>query len=296
MIKQPNSLEERIKAAWDRENAAGVIRFRGDTLRLRTIRQDGLELTLIHNACRDEYDRRVHQLPASGRAALQESDNPELARSADGYFTILGNRFACLRYQCLLVPVVLTPELSLEFFTRSLRFAAAHPGLTLMYNAVNAGKTMPGQYWLLSFHPVANLGPGPHPPGTVARIQGLHLARRQSPCYLLQFRFEAKLEQAARILMTLVDYMEGRNFNIFLAQYQAFFIPRQDLEIPAGFDGHRFGGLEMLGTFVMKSAVALEEADTGQLLQGIRQITYSAEKQKQLEAYLQTLAEGGKHQ
>lgn len=291
------TLEERIKAAWDRENAAGVILYRGDTLRLRTITSDGMELHLIHNACRDGYDRSAKPLDQSNGAvpAGDSGADPELARSEEGNFIILGNRFACLRFQCLLRPAVLTPELSRDFFAASLRFAGAHPALTLMYNGVNAGKTMPGQYWLLSFHTYDSLANGNHRNGTVAHIRGLLLERRQSPCYLLRFRFEENVEKAARILMALVKFMEGRNFNIFLARHQAYFIPREDLEIPDGFDHHRFGGLEMLGTFVMKSAAALEEADGAHLVQGIRQVSYGAGKQHRLEAYVQTLGEGGEH-
>lgn len=74
---------------------------------------------------------------------------------------------------------------------------------------------------------------------------------------------------------------------MFLFSNRAYFIPRENIEIPDGFENHRFGGLEMIGYFIMKSMDALETADPTKLFSAIRQISYQPAHQQSLETFLQ---------
>jgi hypothetical protein len=286
MTEFPN-FEELVKARWDEANAAGLILYRSDTLSTRNLEHEGMTFHLVHNACRDVYDRSPKSIdqPAS-LVPFSDGANPELVSTADGRFKVVGNRFACLRYQCVLVPVEPVAELTDDFLAASLHFAAEHPGLTLMYNALGAGKTVPHQYWLLSFShyaPLANFSGSCELLGTSS---GLALLRRRQPCYALTFGFDGRVDVATALLSLLSGYMGGRNFNLFLHARQAVFIPREEIEVPPGFTNHRFGGLEMIGCFVMKSAEALNIADPAALLEGIRAISYRPERQQALETFL----------
>jgi hypothetical protein len=120
------------------------------------------------------------------------------------------------------------------------------------------------------------------------------VARRKTPCYLIAFDFSNRVATAARFLFRLSEYLEFKNFNIFLHANRAFFIPRRNIETPTGFDGHRFGGLEMIGYFVMKSAESLMTADPAKLIGGIREIAFGPEEQREFEKKLSGFfAEGG---
>jgi hypothetical protein len=199
---------------------------------------------------------------------------------------VLGNRFACVRHQCLLVPTEPTAELTEDFLAASLRFAAEHPDLTLLYNALGAGKTVPHAFWLLSvarYAPLADPGAGAEPAG---RAHGLALGRWRQPCYALTFRFAERDGAAAALLARLAAFLDGRHFNLFLHAGHAVVIPRAPVEVPPGFGTHRFGGLEMIGCFVMKSAEALAAADPAALHAGIAAVSYPPEHQAALEAFL----------
>ena len=79
---------------------------------------------------------------------------------------------------------------------------------------------------------------------------------------MLAFDIHNEIHFAAEILYQLVSYMEQINFNIFVFSNRVYFIPRENIEIPAGYENHRFGGLEMIGYFIMKSLAALEAAES----------------------------------
>jgi hypothetical protein len=287
------SFENQIKTTWEEANASGQILFRSDTLTTRDVPYEGTSFHLIHNACRDVYDKATKAIdkPAAPAKPFADGSNPELAVTEDGWFRVVGNRFACVRYQCVLVPVQPLEAFTPEFLEAALRFAEAHPTLTLMYNALGAGKTVPAQFWLLSFARYDALVNFPAGGQSLCTSHGLNVFARREPCYALRFDFGGKIGESAAVLLDLVRYMGGRNFNIFLYDRHAVFIPRENIEIPSGFAGHRFGGLEMLGCFVMKSLDALQTADPAALLRGMREIGYTPENQQKLEAFLRGLGE-----
>lgn len=80
--------------------------------------------------------------------------------------------------------------------------------------------------------------------------------------------------------------MGHKNYNIFIYNGAVHFIPREDKEIPDGFGNHRFGGLEMIGTFIMKSEDEYNSVDPDKLLQGISQINFTAKNRKNIELFL----------
>jgi len=286
MKKEAQQFEDLLKTKWNEANESGQITYRADTLSTRRLEHEGTALHLIHNACRDAYDRSVKAIdrPAAQAKPFAGGSNPELAETNDGRFKVVGNRFACVQYQCILVPKEPVEELTEEFLAASLEFAAAHPTLTLMYNALGAGKTVPQQFWLLSFAHydlLADFMTGGEPAGT---FQGLDLVRRKEPCYAVGFDFGGRVGDATLLLSRLNQQVGGKNFNMFLFNRRAAFIPRRPIETPTGFEGHRFGGLEMLGHFIMKSFEALDQADASQLLAGIREIGLKPEEQARFEA------------
>lgn len=288
IVTTPQIFEGLIRTRWDQANAAGKILYRSDTLTTQTIEQGGITLHLLHNACRDAYDQSTKSIdkPASRTVPFYDGFNPELARTADGRFKILGNKFACQQYQCILVPTEPQEVLTAEFLGTSLRLATEHPFLTFIYNALNAGKTVPQQYWLVSFHAYHPFDGFEAHLSLLGTVHGILVQKRDVPCYMLTLPLSGDIQSATAILMRLVDYMQAKSFNLFLYGNHAFFIPREDVEIPVGFENHRFGGLEMIGCFVMKSAGALQSVDPDVLLQGIREISYQPASQKRLETYL----------
>ena len=88
-------------------------------------------------------DRKSIDKVVKENKPFADGSNPELLRTADEQFKIIGNRFACMQYQSVLVPVETQNMITIQFLKASLRFAVDHPHLTLMYNALNAGKTVP---------------------------------------------------------------------------------------------------------------------------------------------------------
>jgi hypothetical protein len=285
------SLEQLIRDAWDEANAAGQIMFRSDTLTTKDLAHEGASFHLIHNACRDTYDRSAKAIdrPSAPAKPFADGSNPELARTEDGWFNVVGNRFACVRYQCVLVPVEPLEELTAEFLDAGLRFAEAHPQLTLMYNGLGAGKTVPAQFWLLSFARYDALVDFSQGCELLGKADGFDVFKRREPCYALRFNFAGRTRDAASLLLRLAERLGGRNFNMFLYDQHVVFIPRENVEIPSGFENHRFGGLEMLGCFIMKSVDALDSADPAILLRGIREIGYAPANQDQLEAFIRGL-------
>ena len=287
-MNNATSLGDRIREQWDFWNSEGAILYRPDTLTTRSVIQEGVKLHLIHNACRDVYDRSLKSIdkPIGNKTPFSDGTNPELARTADQQFKVLGNRFACMQYQSILAPVETQETLTSSFLGISLQFACANPELTLMYNAINAGKTVPHQYWLLSFSAYETLK---RPLGTyqlLGMVSGLALYKCDVPCYMITFDISEDTAVAVEILCRLIGFMEQKNFNLFLFSNRAYFIPREDVEIPTGFENHRFGGLEMIGYFIMKSVETLESADPAMLLDGIRQISYDQTNQRRLERHL----------
>lgn len=281
-------LEACIRDQWDEANSAGQILFRFDTLTTKDVLYQGTRFHLIHNACRDVYDKGTKAIdkPAAPARPFADGSNPELAVTEDGWFRVVGNRFACVRYQCVLVPVQPLEEFTAGFLEAALRLAESHPSLTLMYNALGAGKTVPAQFWLLSFAQYDALVNLPTGCQMLCTSHSLDVFARREPCYALQFDFGGKIRESAAVLLSLAEYMGGRNFNIFLYDRHAVFIPRESIEIPSGFEGHRFGGLEMVGCFVMKSLDALQSADPAALLRGIHEIGYSPDNRQKLEDFL----------
>lgn len=285
---QETQLQTRIQGEWDRYNQDGVILYREDTLSVRRAQHDKVELMLIHNACRDVYDRSQKSIdrPAGTAVPFADGSNPELATTDDDRFKILGNRFACMQYQSVLTPVKPLTDISVDFFVQSLKFAKEYPELTLMYNAINAGKTVPNQYWLLSFHAYEALAAPTDSDQLIGYIDGRPIRKRMKPCYLVTFQIGDQIESSAGILFKMVMYLGEKNFNIFLFNDRVFFIPREDVEIPTGFGNHRFGGLEMIGFFVMKSVEMLRSANPAQLVDGIREISYGERNQARFEEFL----------
>ena len=282
------NLEELIQRRWDQSNAEGLIVYSAETLRTRTIIHQDIPLYLIYNSSRDVYDRSQKSIdrPAGAQSPFSDGSNPELARTEDQTFKILGNRFACVRHQSILVPIETQEIITLVFLKKTLHFSIQHPQLTLLYNAINAGKTVPYQYWLLSFQNYETLI---HPPNLYkleGKIHGISLYKRETPCYMIAFDISENIETVSEILFKLINFMEHKNFNMFVFSNRVYFIPRENLEIPAGFENHRFGGLEMIGYFVLKSAEAFESADPIDLIDGIHQISYKQAHQHHLEKYL----------
>jgi hypothetical protein len=273
--------------AWDQAAAAGRILHTSETLTVRTVPAGSQTLKLLYNSCRDAYDRRLReQGETRALPALPQTQDPELLRTAEG-FVVRGNRFACVRYQSLLAPAEPLDDMTPAFIAASLAFAQRHPALTLMYNALGAGKTVASQFWLLSVSPYENLRQLLHraQPRGIAD-GGVPVSVAHEPCYAITFDVQTRPDAAAALLHALASSMGKRQFNIFLHEHQAVFIPREPIEVPAGFEHHRFGGLEMIGCFVMKSADALNAADADHLSAGIRQISYSRPRQERLEAWL----------
>lgn len=287
-MSHPANLVDQIRKQWDQRNAEGAILYSADTLQMRTIRHKEAVLHLIHNACRDVYDRSPRSIdkPVGAQGPFSDGSNPELVRTDDRWFKVLGNRFACMQYQSILVPIETQAVLTPSFLEASLRFAIKHPALTLMYNAINAGKTIPHQFWLLSLHTYKTLEQALRGNRPLGIVRGLLLQKREAPCYMITFDIRGDSEVAADILYKLTCFMDHRDFNVFIFANHIYFIPRESIEVPVGFENHRFGGLEMIGYFVMKSAEALESADPVVLLGGIRQISYRPANQDRLERYL----------
>ena len=280
--------ENEIRQQWDYWNNEGVILYQYETLTTRKIEYGDIELHLIHNACRDVYDRSTKAIdkPGSKKKPFADGSNPELAQTENNKFKIVGNRFACMQYQSVLVPVIEQTELNHQFLNASIQFALGHPNITLMYNSLGAGKTVPNQYWLLSFHQYETLDPKQPVYQSLGSVKGHHFYKRQEPCYMVVFDIENKLSQATEVLHHLISYVEQKNFNVFIFSNRIYFIPREDIEIPDGFENHRFGGLEMIGYFIMKSLDLLEAAKPEPLLKGIQQISFQEENQLKFEDFL----------
>lgn len=274
-----------IQNNWDKANGNGDILYRDDTLTEKDVPYGDITFHLIHNECRDAHDQTLK------KAAPVKEVNPEVARTEDGWFKIEGRRVSCMRYQSALVPVEPLDELTEPFLEALCRFALEHPSLTLMYNGLGAGKTVLAQFCLVSFSRYDALVGFNDQSEPLCRARGFEIARRLEPCYALSFKFTGEASKAAVLLFRLAKYMEERNFNFFLFDETAFFIPRENVEIPTGFDNHRFGGLEMLGCFVMKSVQALHSADPEKMLRGIREISLKPERQSGLEAFLSKLGD-----
>ena len=96
-----------------------------------------------------------------------------------------------------------------------------------MYNALGAGKTVPHQFWLLSFSSYASLADFADHCDAIGASHGIQLLRRRDPCYALYFRFAGRINAAARLLVQFCDYVAGRNFNLFLYAHQAVLILRK---------------------------------------------------------------------
>ena len=128
-MTETQEFEDLVKSRWDEANASGHILFRADTLSVRQVLHDGVPFHLLHNACRDVYDRspKAVDRPVSPATPFSDGSNPELAQTPDGRFKVLGNRFACLRYQSILVPVETTEVLTEDFIAASLCFAPTTP-------------------------------------------------------------------------------------------------------------------------------------------------------------------------
>jgi hypothetical protein len=286
-ISAEQALEVRIQEAWDERNVAGVITYRAETLRTKKLTYAGLLLEIISNSSRDAYDRAPKMVEdRTMLCPFCEDSTLELARSADGFFRILGNRFACMRYQSILAASDHQEELDADFLRRSIQFALCHPRLTLLYNAPNAGRTVPHAAWLLSFHNYEGLTRYTGELSVAGRIGDLLVLRRERPAYTFEVELSPHPADANVFLLKLASRSAQRDFNIFLHAGRAFFIPRQSIETPNGFENHRFGGLEMIGCFVMKAGRDFLLAEPKRLVRGIAEISLHSTRQAHLESTL----------
>jgi hypothetical protein len=287
-MNSEQSLIEEIQTEWDYWNRSGVILYRSDTLTTKNVSYSGKNCYLIHNACRDVYDqsKKIIEKPRDKKQPFTDNSNPELTKTPDKYFKILGNKFACMQYQSILVPTMTQENITPKFLAHSLSFAYQNPSLTVMYNALNAGKTVPHQYWLVSFSEYKTLKKPDAYYKPLGKVSDHQIWKTDDPCYLITFEIDENVSKTVELLFSLTQYMQSKSFNIFLFANRVYFIPRENVEIPVGFEEHRFGGLEMIGYFIMKSLTALENANPEKLLSGIQQITYQVKNQELLESYL----------
>ena len=135
MTNQPDQFVSQIQENWDKWNLEGTILYREDTLSTRELSHNNTKIHLLHNACRDVYDRMPKSIDLKGRheKPFNNGSNPEIARSKDGYFKVLGNRFACMQYQSVLVPLEEQQDLSIPFFRAAINITRECPQLTLIY-------------------------------------------------------------------------------------------------------------------------------------------------------------------
>jgi len=279
--------QSQLKERWDDKNKQGIILFRSDTLKTKTITQGNVMLQLVHNSSRDVYDKSVPKSAPPQKKTCPfcgELDN-ELLTIAKQNLRILGNKFACMQYQCLLVPLQHQETLTQENLKGILEFAFNNPEIVFLYNSPNAGKTVPHLYWLMSFHPYQNLTDDVCQGERIHKTDNITISRRFIPSYSLEIK-SADWHQISELLYKLIEFMGHKNYNIFIYNGAVHFIPREDKEIPDGFGNHRFGGLEMIGTFIMKSEDEYNSVDPDKLLQGISQINFTAKNRKNIELFL----------
>lgn len=278
-------LISRLKYAWDEANARGDITFRADTLREKQLAYSGLIFDVIQNSTRDVYDRAARlPAPPAGDCPFCGDLNPVLAQTSDGFFRVLGNRFACIRYQCILVAAEHQTNLDEQSITHAVGFALSHPELTLLHNSPHAGQAVPHTAWLLSVKHYDALDRHPEDLAVIGSRAGIMIQRRTRPAYRIEFDLPGDAAAGASILASLAARTNHRNFNIILSRRRAYFIPREPVEVPAGFDGHRFGGLEMIGYFVMKSESDFHNADARRLAGGIAEISLLPSHRAEFEA------------
>lgn len=286
-MDQVKPFQSQLKEKWNNKNSQGIILFRADTLNIRTLLHKNITLHLVHNSSRDLYDNSPRNLQTSEKEMCPfcgELDN-ELFSTHDGRFRILGNKFACMQYQSLLVPIRHQEVLNLETLQWVLEFAFAHPEIVLLYNSANAGKTVSHFYWLMSFYPYETLVNSDYRGIEIYKAENISIFRRLIPSYALEIQIKDS-GKVVGLLFKLIEFMAHKNYNLFIYNNTVFFIPRENKDIPEGFGNHRFGGLEMIGTFIMKSITEYLSADPEKLLSGISQINYKEENQKKIETFL----------
>jgi hypothetical protein len=293
-MNETMNLETEIKIRWDLKNTEGNILYKLETLKTRELNYEDFTIHLIHNSCRDVYDKisknishhKNEDCPFCGNSEL------ELKKTSDQFFRILGNRFACIQYQSILVPVVHQEVITQDFLKVSLEFSKNHPQLTLMYNAAQAGRTVSHLYWIISFQEYKILTQPGIKHFSLCEINGTLIQTRKIPTYMIEFDLK-DITSTADLLYTIISHLSHKNFNMFLHLNRVYFIPRENIEVPNGFHDHRFGGLEMIGYFIMKSEEEFKSMDTKKVIRGMEQIALRAENQERLEKYLISLSKNG---
>lgn len=240
-----------MKDAWDAANNSGRIFWRADTLQIRCVYVDGLGVEIVYNSVRDAYDRSVKAIDRPQTSDDAFSHNPLLLETEA--FKLYGNPFSCMRYQCILVPHDAKTPLGLSFIGDLIAVAEAMPELRLLYNGLGAGKTVPQEFALISLHDY---------PGLLAKpIRNLSV-RPDIGVVAAGGAYRFVLPLNPELLWTLCEC--GHPFDFLLHDGLVTFIPRKPVETPLE-PSYRFGGLEMIGTFIVKSQEQFDTADASRL-------------------------------
>lgn len=285
-----NLLENIIKDEWNKKNSENILFYSPETLKKRTIHSGYTPLYLIHNSIRDVYDRlssdhSKHQVQLCPFCGILDN---EILKICDDKLRILGNKFACMQYQSIVVPQEHIEILTEEYLNYIITFAFQHPTLTFLYNADNAGKAVKHCYWLMSFYEYEPLREPFDKATLLYSSKDFSILKREIPSYRVEFEVSDK-ENIVNLIMKTVSFVENKNFNLFIYANRIYFIPRENIETPDGFNQHRFGGMEMIGYFIMKSKKDFESVDSQKLLTGINQISYNKSNQEKFESYILSL-------
>ena len=263
---------EQMKRAWDQANVRGEILWRADTLRTRTVNLDGVPVEIVHNAVRDAYDLSPKTIDRAQAPDDPFAHNPLLLETKA--FKFYGNPFSCMQYQCILVPHDTRTPLNLDFVHNLVAVAQAKPELRILYNGLGAGKTVPHEFALLSLHHYPGLAVEPsrdlpsHPAVGIVTSGGT-------------YRFVFPLDH--QLLWTLCAAQHP--FDFILHDGLATFIPRKPIEAPLE-KSYRFGGLEMIGTFIVKSREQFDTAEPSTLWQAAVSVCLDEMERSGLEQWL----------
>jgi len=267
-----------IKRAWDEANRVGEILWRADTLMTKAVAHRGLQMEVVYNSVRDSYDKSVKAIDRPSAPDDPFAHNPLLAESE--VFRLYGNPYSCMRYQFILVPKLTRTSLSVEFISELVAMARVMPSLRVLYNGRGAGKTIPQEFGLVSLHDYPGLSV---PPGRTLACRPSVSIVTAAGVYRLVFPLDHELLWAmCRI---------GHPFDFILHDGRATFIPRKPIESPVD-PSHRFGGLEMIGTFIVKSREQFHSADVGALWEGVVSISLDDLERQSLELRLAQIAGG----
>jgi hypothetical protein len=262
-----------IKKAWDQANVSGEILWRADTLQMRQVDVEGIKVEIIYNSVRDAYDGSVKTIDLPQVLDDPFAHNPLLAETEA--FKLYGNPFSCMQYQCILVPRDVNKPLGSALIRDFTAVAEAMPELRILYNGLGAGKTVPNEFTLMSLHDY---------PGLFIKATRSVLSRAEvgivsaGGAYRLVFPLDPEL------LWTLCD--AGHPFNFLLHDGLVTFIPRKPIEAPLE-PSYRFGGLEMIGTFVVKSREQFDAANAALLWQAAASVCLDERERTDLEKRLE---------